>query len=309
MARKKSRTAKKKTPARSSRKPASVKQKPKHRTFDFRKTDGKFGIIDPEVHVYGKNSKVCSTNARGHETPQDRSPLEILVDASDGFIPLWAENVTLRWRFNESSMEIFQNPLQAKEGIRELFGEALLKWGDAVPITFKETSDTWDFEIAMSSSDKCNANGCTLARAFFPDAGRHDLMLYPILFNQSQEEQLETFIHEIGHVFGLRHFFANVSEKSFPSEIFGTHDKFSIMNYGEESILTENDVADLKQLYSEVWSGDRTEINGTPIVMFHPFHEAQNETLPTAANLQIAAGNRSSNRAIRELLIQLLKQR
>ena len=38
--------------------------------YAFRQTDGKFGLDDPEVHRYGKASKVCTTNARGHETPE-----------------------------------------------------------------------------------------------------------------------------------------------------------------------------------------------------------------------------------------------
>lgn len=66
----------------------------------------------------------------------------------------------------------------------------------------------------IRGADQCNAFGCILASAFFPDAGRHDLNLYPKLFTLGREEQVETFIHEIGHVFGLRHFFANVSEQA-----------------------------------------------------------------------------------------------
>ena len=52
------------------------------------------------------------------------------------------------------------------------------------------------------------------------------------MFTQSPEEQVETLIHEIGHVFGLRHFFAQLSETAWASEVFGTHDPLSIMNYG-----------------------------------------------------------------------------
>ena len=71
-----------------------------------------------------------------------------------------------------------------------------------------------------------------LASAFFPDAGRHPLTIYPRMFTQSRKEQVDTLIHEIGHTFGLRHFFAQVSESAWPSVVFGTHQAFSIMNYG-----------------------------------------------------------------------------
>ncbi len=83
---------------------------------------------------------------------------------------------------------------------------------------------------------------------------------------------VETLVHEIGHTFGLRHFFANVSETAWPSVIFGKHEPFSIMNYGHKSILTDDDKSDLKALYEKVWSGELIEINDTRIVLVKPFH-------------------------------------
>ena len=88
----------------------------------------------------------------------------------------------------------------------------------------------------------------------------------------TRKEQVDTFIHEIGHVFGLRHFFANISEKRWPSEIFGKHKPFSIMNYGDQSELTDDDKSDLKRLYQMAWDGELTEINGTEIRLVKPFH-------------------------------------
>ncbi len=81
-------------------------------------------------------------------------------------------------------------------------------------------------------------------------------------------------VHELGHVFGLRHFFAKISEEAWPSEIFGEHNPFSIMNYGNKSVLTDADRNDLHNLYQRVWCGDLIEINGTPIHLVTPFHAA-----------------------------------
>ena len=67
---------------------------------------------DPEVHVFGNGFR-CDTETRGHATPQGRSPLEIVVDASEGFIPLWIKDTTLRWRFRESTMRYFKSPAAA----------------------------------------------------------------------------------------------------------------------------------------------------------------------------------------------------
>lgn len=226
---------------------------------------------DPDVHIFGNGFR-CDTESRGHPTPKAKSPLEIVVDASEGFIPLWAKDMTLRWRFRDSSMKVFKNPTSAKNAIRKLLGGALLAWGEAAPVKFTERTDAWDFEIVMKNADDCDINGCVLASAFFPDAGRHELTIYPKLFQQSNQEQLETLEHEIGHTFGLRHFFAQVSETAWPSEVFGTHKPFSIMNYGSQSVLTADDTGDLKRLYQLAWSGELTHINGTPIKFVKPFH-------------------------------------
>ncbi|MFW2381619.1 MAG: reprolysin-like metallopeptidase [Acidimicrobiales bacterium] len=230
------------------------------------------------THIYrpGDDVVVCETDTRGHATPGGRSPVEIVVDASEGYIPLWAPNVTLRWRFQPQSMELFVDPDSATDYLRWLFGQGLMAWGDAVPIRFTEANDAWDFEIAVNPTDRCNSSGgCTLARAFFPDAGRHDLLLYPKMFEQTEQEQAETMAHELGHVFGLRHFFAPVSETEWASRIFGTHSSFSIMNYGDRSVMTQADRDDLAELYQAVWSGALTNINGTPVRLVRPFSAAR----------------------------------
>lgn len=236
-----------------------------------RRSDG----ASERTHRFGKGGKIrCNTDSRGYKTPDNRSEKELVLEATEGFIPLWAENVTLRWRFHEASFEtFFANPTQAKTVIRDMFAQALIGWGDAVPVKFSESTNAYDFQIRMQQQADCDAQGCVLAEAFFPDAGRHNLLLYPTLLEQSQEERIATIQHEIGHVFGLRHFFAPVVEQGAPSELFGKQNKFTIMNYGAESVLTDADRTDLKTLYSRVWSGQLKKINGTPIVQVRPFHD------------------------------------
>ena len=91
-------------------------------------------------------------------------------------------------------------------------------------------------------------------------------------FSEPKQEQVETLAHEFGHVFGLRHFFAQIEEKRWRSEIFGKHKPFSIMNYGQKSVMTKWDRRDLKTLYSKAWSRELTEINGTRIKLVKPYH-------------------------------------
>ena len=228
-------------------------------------------VGDDEIHVLGAGI-VCDTERRGHPEPKRLHPAELVLDATEGFIPLWASGTTLRWRFQERSMSAFSNPAAAKTAIRRMLGQAVLAWGDAAPVKFTERNDAWDFEIVMRRADNCTGSGCVLASAFFPDAGQHELVLYPKMFTQRVEEQVETLVHEIGHVFGLRHFFALVDETAWPAKVFGTHSKFSIMNYGTLSVLTQADRDDLRRLYQLVWSGQLAEVNGTQIRIVRPFH-------------------------------------
>jgi hypothetical protein len=229
---------------------------------------------DPEsIHAFWGH--LCVTGPRGHPTPRGLSPSELWVDASEGFIPLWVKNAILHYRFQERTLRRFKNPESAKADILKLFGEALEKWGDAAPVRFKEDADVWDFEIVVRNNDDCISNACVLASAFFPDEGRHELVIYPKMFKQSREEQVETLIHEIGHVFGLRHWFAKLRETAWPSEPFGSNSEFTIMNYGNKSSLTPADKSDLALLYRKVWDGELTEINGTPIKLFKPYSANQ----------------------------------
>lgn len=250
--------------------------------------DNPFRMLDPqpeaaqgESHVHGKGVR-CATDSIGHRNPKGKPPTKIVVDATGGFIPLWEQDTTLRWRFQKKSMAKFANAGVAAEEIRKLMGEAILAWGPAAPVKFKEDDDAWDFQVVVKKADDCDISGCVLASAFFPDAGRHDLEIYPRLFQESREEQVETMVHEFGHVFGLRHFFAKVSEDAWPAEIFGEHKPFTVMNYGHNSRLTDADKADLARLYRSAWNGELKEINGTPIRLMKPYHASGKKAAPLA---------------------------
>jgi hypothetical protein len=226
-------------------------------------------VSEDEVHVM--HGHRCVTDTRGQETPRRRSVFDIRVEATAGFIPLWERNMLLRYRFQDRSLNRFRDPAALKAAIRQLFGEAVMAWGDAAPIRFAERPDSPDFEFVVRNADDCDTAGCVLASSFFPDQGQHKLTIYPEMFKQERREQVETLAHEIGHVFGLRHFFANVSEEAWPSQLFGRDNPFSIMNYGDKSYMTPTDRSDLKALYEAAWSGRLTAINGTPIRLMKPY--------------------------------------
>src|SRR6185369_7482950 len=95
----------------------------KSNPFQLRPPDKAAEAIYPTVHVYG-NGIVCKTEPRGRETPGGRPITEIVVDASEGFVPLWAPNSILRWRFQERTIALFEDPDAARTEIRNLFADA-----------------------------------------------------------------------------------------------------------------------------------------------------------------------------------------
>lgn len=228
-------------------------------------------------HVFGEKKHIlCDTQDRGYSTPKNMSPSDLALHAVDsgGFIPLWQKGAVLHWRFQERAFGSLLERSRIMGEVQNLLSAAILKWGDAAPVKFNEDDYLWDFEIVIRTADKCIGGACTYASAFFPDAGRHELVIYPRMFNQSIKEQIDTFIHEIGHIFGLRHFFANLESTAWPFELFGSQTRFTIMNYGEHSELTDIDKDDLKRLYAMAWNGALTNINGTPIRFFKPYHDS-----------------------------------
>ncbi|MEX5270607.1 matrixin family metalloprotease [Kocuria sabuli] len=244
--------------------------------------------LEDLVHVIAEGY-VCATEGRGHATPGGRPPSRIVVDATEGFVPLWHAGSILKWRFQERTFALAPDPEESKAVVGALMSEALVRWSSAAPVKFTHDADLWDFEVVLRNAADCSPAGCVLASAFFPDAGRHELTIYPTMFEQPHDEQVETLIHEFGHVFGLRHFFAAALESPWPSEVFGTHSPFSIMNYGPKSELTDEDLGDLRELYRLAWTGHLTEINGTPIRLVRPYSAPAPCLVETAGALPVPA--------------------
>ena len=106
------------------------------------------------------------------------------------------------------------------------------------------------------------------AKSFFPNQHGLDVEVFPPgLDPQRPKDGLKkTFMHELGHILGLRHEFA-VVKKEAPSVQFMDSNPLSIMSYEEARDLQESDKAGTKAFY-KLNNGEH--INGIPITDFMP---------------------------------------
>lgn len=218
----------------------------------------------------------CGIRCATDRPPKAGIQPEVVVDLAGNKVPLWARGTTLNWRFHDESFERYGDAKGTKSRVARLLQQAIDAWGDAAPVRFRKSDSAWDFEIYMRQRRDCQDDGCVLASAFFPATRRERMVLYPSLFEYDEAEQLATMEHEIGHVFGLRHFFAqtDAGEREFPSLVFGKHSRFTIMNYGSDSRLTEADRRDLARLYEAAWSADPEAEIGRKVRLLKARHAA-----------------------------------
>jgi len=227
------------------------------------------------VHRCGQK---CVTESRfaplEWAAPREGVQPEVVVDVSGDRIPLWAPGTTLNWRFDDRSLRRHDDAEAMKRRVRTLFREAIAAWKTAAPVRFQESTRGWDFEIEVRKRSDCDDDGCTLASAFFPSPERQKLLIFPTIFEYDRREQVATLVHELGHIFGLRHFFARTApdERRFPSLIFGKHSSFTIMNYGSRSRLTAADRRDVARLYEAAWSADAEARIGRQVRLVHAPH-------------------------------------
>jgi len=131
------------------------------------------------------------------------------------------------------------------------------------------------FEWVTKIDDACfvleygGAMGGVLAEAFFPDEEPiHAMYVYQRSFMpDNQRIQKNIFLHELGHVIGLRHEFALERERDTPAVRFGAENKDSVMGYTLPPTIQQSDIVDTKAFYELPENGD---IEGVPIAAYTP---------------------------------------
>lgn len=149
-------------------------------------------------------------------------------------VPRWEEGSILTYSVNFCSFPGAQERSLAEKALEQ----ATKPWNDMeLGITLQPAmkGKTAVFELVFSPN--ISDSDRTLARAFPPDTRIKDrkLVVYAKQFDPVYVDSMaNTFLHEIGHILGLRHEF----QENIPSILFGEANDLSVVNQlGHPSLL------------------------------------------------------------------------
>ncbi|KAK6430749.1 hypothetical protein LTR95_013093 [Oleoguttula sp. CCFEE 5521] len=177
-----------------------------------------------------------------------------------GRIPRWKRGVEINFAAYSNG---YAKPEDAVYAARQL-NRAALYWNSLkVGVTFKWVARLADAEFVLGYGGD---QGNTVARAFFPNANDlNNLFVYKRAFDSDTKPVMwRFFLHELGHVLGLRHEFARIEGGAVQ---WGPDDPLSVMNYRPEApMITAQDISSTKAFYN--YTG--ASINGVPVQLFVP---------------------------------------
>ncbi|OQO07397.1 hypothetical protein B0A48_07094 [Cryoendolithus antarcticus] len=178
-----------------------------------------------------------------------------------GRIPRWKRGVEINFAAYSGGYPKLEDAVYAA---RQLNCAALYWNSLEVGVTFKWVGRLADAEFVLGYGGD---QGNTVARAFFPNANDlNNLFVYKRAFDSDTKPAMwRFFLHELGHVLGLRHEFARIEGGAVQ---WGNDDPLSVMNYRKEAapMITEQDIASTRAFYNY----NEATINGVPVQLFVP---------------------------------------
>ncbi|GKZ76094.1 hypothetical protein AnigIFM56816_005069 [Aspergillus niger] len=198
----------------------------------------------------------CATQRPDRSAIKSTDPFKIQVGIG-GEIPRWT-NSPPKVKFAAYSGG-YPSLDHAKYAAFKL-NEAATEWNNHLRglIEFEWVTELEDAAFVLAYGGD---GGDTLASAFFPNEDDLSvLFVYQKAFESGVMNHMSNiFLHELGHVLGLRHEFAPETEGE--SVQVGPRDSLSVMSYNFPPIIQQSDVVSTKTFYE--FGGDH--LNGVPM--------------------------------------------
>ncbi|KAI0469022.1 hypothetical protein F4859DRAFT_488262 [Xylaria cf. heliscus] len=164
------------------------------------------------------------------------------------YIPRWLTGEFVDYVINTES---FVNPGLARFTARKAV-EAIAMWQN-IGVSFRKVSRDEPATFQIKYRDlPSDGSDDVYAEAFFPQAGPGTLFVYKLALETANGDYLANFLaHEIGHILGLRHIFAE-EDREPRSLLWGSRNESSIMNrFADLSLYSvqEQDRTELRSFY------------------------------------------------------------
>jgi len=195
---------------------------------------------------------VCYTTDYSQSFTEPR-PNEINV-GEDGIIRRWPKDAILKYHIYLESC-----PEEHRENVEQSFHAAvnvMNQKGKGHWPTFEHVADAAAAVFQVSYKDKAdNPSAKPFASAFFPGAVDRTVFVYARALKAKYiGSHVPMFLHELGHILGLRHEFAPEQETTNSCVTIGERNPLSFMNYFKhlgQLELQDSDVEQLKEFYGK----------------------------------------------------------
>ena len=226
----------------------------------------KFQELEPTLFRFdlavAEKKYSCVTQAQSSDAPTSSDPSSIILGIY-GVIPRWKKQTTINFAVYSGG---WPSPNHAIFAAYRL-NEAALTWNSLnLGVTFKWVGNLEDACFVLGYGGD---GGSTLARAFFPNStDLNNMYVYQKAFESGTVTYLyNIFLHELGHVLGLRHEFAPEREAGAgPLVVWGLRNPLSVMSYTFPPQLQPSDKTETKSFYENT----NAHIQNVPIQDFYP---------------------------------------
>ncbi|KAH7123673.1 hypothetical protein B0J11DRAFT_606634 [Dendryphion nanum] len=181
--------------------------------------------------------------------PKGKHQTDELVLGFGNIVPRWAViggNTELQYYVKTDS---FPSPAEAKIAGENL-QKAAKEWNEikfGITISQSPTKKDAHFDLVYQKNGVGSER--TLARAFFPHEKEQDVIVFELAFKNPTMIK-DIFLHELGHVLGLRHEFA-ITIEGRGAVNFGEKNPKSVMSYTFPPEIQKSDKEGIKAFYKE----------------------------------------------------------
>jgi hypothetical protein len=231
-------------------------------TFD---ADPNFTMAPPGISKNDSTARLAVPQTNGYKCTTQKTISRIVIGLGDS-IPRWNKDATIKWAAAKTGYPSNDHARYATYR----FAQAANDWNShRVGVTFEWVTDIKQATFLLEYG---GSKGDVLAEAFFPNSEPLNvLFVYKGALQPSNLDYLKNvFLHELGHVLGLRHEFALEKEGTVRAVRFGTVNPLSVMSYTFPPNIQPSDEKDTKDFYDF----DGKEIGGLTMVEWKPGNQS-----------------------------------